>query len=528
MPFFEFFEPPSFREPAIPKDILPRDVASMPEVQLREYFRAKGLSNKDIEVIISTRSSYRYNELSVMTNHSEIVASLSSLSPAELKSIVQAEIKLAKATGDYSGLDAQYIEVAAKMSKGEIKYSESKVVEAKPESEIAAQSIQSKESVTPSEVNFRQQQRELKTELEARVEFRSRIGEDISQIDHFRLAEIRNSMNQELTFSKSELTQYDRYIIEKQIELISLELYRDLPLESGMKQTNLSDLSITELRYEKQRIIEYHKGKTIGHHVQFNGSKSIYPDTYRPDTSAHDPLMTAMQMNRNSIQDISMGFHDWTEYSDHLSNIDAIIADKEFIIAEQESKGIFKNDITKLQNEIKEAQLKHQLELKQKAELEAKAQQAKIEAIVLEAKVVTKTQYDKIIAEGGEFVITEEGRYITIGKTCKTMKEANITSTELLGFDVELIDLTGKSSPQYINGYKVEFVQGTSSEAYNPDNSANFKISDSTDRIIGKYSWHPAGHLELINTNYNASQPHFNAKININGKSYDAHINYKN
>jgi hypothetical protein len=129
MPFFEFIEPPSFREPVIPKDILPRDVASMPEVQLREYFRVKGLSNKDIEVIISTRSSYRYNELSVMTNHSEIVASLSSLSPAELKSIVQAEIKLAKATGDYSGLDAQYIEVAAKMVKGEIQYSKDSIVQ---------------------------------------------------------------------------------------------------------------------------------------------------------------------------------------------------------------------------------------------------------------------------------------------------------------------------------------------------------------------------------------------------------------
>ena len=43
MAFFEFFEPPNMREPALPRDILARDVANMSKAELKEFYqRNKG------------------------------------------------------------------------------------------------------------------------------------------------------------------------------------------------------------------------------------------------------------------------------------------------------------------------------------------------------------------------------------------------------------------------------------------------------------------------------------------------------
>jgi hypothetical protein len=124
MPFFEFIEPPSFRESAILRDILPRDIASMPEVQLREYFRSKGLNNKDTELVITARKTYKYSEVSLSTNRTEIVNSLSHLSRIELTQIIEAEIKLADVTGDYSLLETEFIDIAGKMADGKIEFVE--------------------------------------------------------------------------------------------------------------------------------------------------------------------------------------------------------------------------------------------------------------------------------------------------------------------------------------------------------------------------------------------------------------------
>ncbi len=158
MPFFDFFEPPSMREPAVPREAMSRDVviarevANMSKAELREYYlehkdfyktkdndmpmseediRDYYVSHqelKELEIQLATRSSYRRSEISLMTNTSEIVSSLSHLSPAELSNIVKSEIAIAKKLNDYSNLDAKYIEVAAQMSKGKIKYIQSEPI----------------------------------------------------------------------------------------------------------------------------------------------------------------------------------------------------------------------------------------------------------------------------------------------------------------------------------------------------------------------------------------------------------------
>ena len=155
MPFFEFFEPPNMREPALPRDILARDVANMSKAELKEFYqRNKGQRDnipmdeaemreffkesqelRELEIQLSARREYKEVLLSQLTTRSEIIAELSHLSPSELKSIVQNEISIAKKLNDYSNLDAKYLDVAAKMSKGEIKYTRTESVEMREQGE---------------------------------------------------------------------------------------------------------------------------------------------------------------------------------------------------------------------------------------------------------------------------------------------------------------------------------------------------------------------------------------------------------
>jgi hypothetical protein len=145
-----------------------------------------------------------------------------------------------------------------------------------------------------------------------------------------------------------------------------------------------------------------------------------------------------------------------------------------------------------------------------------------IESIIAEANILTKEQYDSRLAEGGDFIISQDGISYRADVKFNSQVEAENYITQITGFNINNVDWRS-TDPQNFDGLYLVECEGV----YGDENSFTLIELKSCQKF--KISWHDGGHTDLV-TDKNSTMSHFNLSYTVgnkgNRKTINQHLNY--